>query len=50
VKKRGSGVDPERLRRDLLGARGHGDAEATLVVTRVAGRHTALLVRPVGGN
>lgn len=43
IKKRGVAVVPEQLRRrlDL-----HGDAEATLVLTRVAGRGTALLVRP----
>jgi hypothetical protein len=45
VKKRGSGVKPEKLRHDLLGA-GHGDAEATVVVTRAAGRPIALLVVP----
>jgi SAM-dependent methyltransferase len=45
VKKRGADIDPERLRRELL--RGHrGDAEATLVITRVAAVHTALLVTP----
>jgi hypothetical protein len=46
VKKRGADVDPERLRRDLLrGAT--GSAPATLVITRVAGAHTALLVDPM---
>jgi THUMP domain-containing protein len=45
VKKRGSGVKPEQLRHDLLGG-GHGDAEATVVVTRAAGRPIALLVVP----
>lgn len=46
VKKRGSGVVPEQLRRELLrGAR--GSAEATLVVTRHEGSHIALVVRPV---
>jgi THUMP domain-containing protein len=45
VKKRGSTIEPEALRRELLrGSR--GDAEATLIVTRVAGRATALLARP----
>ncbi|MGQ0847240.1 MAG: THUMP-like domain-containing protein [Sporichthyaceae bacterium] len=47
VKKRGSSIDPERLRRDLLRG-GHGGAEATLVVTKVAGAATAILVKPVG--
>ena len=46
VKKRGSAVHPEQLRRDLLRG-GHGDEEATVVVTRVAGAATALLVTPL---
>ncbi|MCY7395239.1 MAG: SAM-dependent methyltransferase [Nocardioides sp.] len=43
IKKRGVDVVPEQLRKrlDL-----HGDNEATLVMTRVAGEGTALLVRP----
>lgn len=45
VKKRGLPLEPDRLRRDLLGAR-RGGAEATLIVTRVAGRATALLAQP----
>ncbi|TYB48509.1 THUMP-like domain-containing protein [Actinomadura chibensis] len=50
VKKRGSAVDVERLRRDLgFGGRrpGHGAAELTLVVTRVGRDPVALLARPV---
>ncbi|WP_301175473.1 class I SAM-dependent methyltransferase [Actinomadura geliboluensis] len=49
VKKRGSAVDVDRLRRDLgfAGRRpGHGAAEATLVVTRVGRDPVALLARP----
>ncbi|WP_182524485.1 THUMP-like domain-containing protein [Nocardioides dongkuii] len=44
IKKRGVDVVPEQLRKrlDL-----HGDDEATLVMTRVAGSGTALLVRPL---
>jgi THUMP domain-like/Methyltransferase domain len=42
--KRGSGVDVERLRRDLRLA-GHGSA--TVVLTRVAGAATALICQPV---
>ena len=43
IKKRGVDVVPEDLRKRLsLG----GEQEATLVLTRVAGRGTALLVRP----
>jgi len=43
IKKRGVDVVPEQLRKrlDL-----HGDDEATIVLTRVAGQGTALLVRP----
>lgn len=40
VKKRGADVDPDRLRRRL---RLDGDAAATLVATRVGGRHRAIL-------
>ncbi|WP_067437370.1 class I SAM-dependent methyltransferase [Nocardioides jensenii] len=45
IKKRGVDVVPEQLRRrlDL-----HGEQEATLVMTRVAGEGTALLVQPFG--
>jgi hypothetical protein len=47
VKKRGSSVLPEQLRRELLkGSRG-GTVEATVVITRHAGGQIALLVRPV---
>ena len=44
VKKRGTAVAPEVLRRQL---RLSGDAEATIVLTRVAGRQTVLVVTPV---
>lgn len=50
VKKRGSAVDPDRLRRDLgFGGRGsgRGGAELTLVATRVGRAPVALLARPV---
>ena len=43
VKKRGVAVAPEELRRRLAL---RGDREATLVLTRVAGKGTALLVNP----
>jgi SAM-dependent methyltransferase len=43
IKKRGVDVSPEQLRRRLALA---GDEEGTLVLTRVAGKGTALLVRP----
>jgi SAM-dependent methyltransferase len=43
IKKRGVDVVPEQLRRRLSLS---GDREATLVMTRVAGKGTALLVRP----
>ncbi len=44
VKKRGVDVVPEALRRRLAL---RGDAEATVVLTRVGGRGTALLVSPL---
>jgi hypothetical protein len=43
IKKRGVAVVPEQLRKRLDLS---GDAEATLVLTRVAGHGTALLVEP----
>lgn len=47
IRKRGSAVDPEPLRRDLRLA---GDAAATVVLTRVAGAPAALLCSPVLGS
>ncbi|MBF4635460.1 SAM-dependent methyltransferase [Agreia pratensis] len=44
IKKRGVDIDPAALRRRLSLS---GDAEATLVMTRVAGRHTAILAERV---
>ncbi len=44
VKKRGTAVQPEALRRQL---RLSGDAEATIILTRVAGEQTVLVVNPV---
>jgi SAM-dependent methyltransferase len=44
VKKRGSAVLPEQLRRDL---RLTGDASATVVLTRVQGAPTVLVCQPV---
>lgn len=44
VKKRGSAVEPETLRRQLDL---HGPGEATVVLTRVAGAQTALVVEPI---
>lgn len=44
IKKRGADVDPARLRTRLAL---RGDAAATLVITRVAGRHTALICERV---
>ncbi|MGH3716755.1 MAG: THUMP-like domain-containing protein, partial [Micromonosporaceae bacterium] len=43
IKKRGSALVPEQLRRDLRLA---GDTEATVVLTRIAGRPYVLLVDP----
>jgi hypothetical protein len=44
IKKRGTAVEPDQLRRQL-----HldGDNEATIVLTRVAGRQSVLAVRPL---
>jgi hypothetical protein len=44
IKKRGVAVVPEQLRKRLAL---RGDAEATLVLTRVAGKGKAVLVRPL---
>ena len=44
IKKRGVDVTPERLRKQLKLA---GDNSATVILTRVAGRHSALICQPV---
>jgi hypothetical protein len=44
IKKRGSAVDPVQLRRQL---RLTGDGEATIALTRVGGRPSVLLLRPL---
>jgi len=44
IKKRGTAVEPEQLRRQL---RLSGDNEATIVLTRVAGHQSVLAVRPL---
>jgi hypothetical protein len=44
IKKRGTAVEPEQLRKQL---RLSGDNEATIVLTRVAGRQSVLAVRPI---
>ena len=44
IRKRGSALEPEQLRRDL---RLSGTAAASLVLTRVAGAPTVLLCRPI---
>ncbi len=45
IKKRGTAVVPEQLRRQLDL---RGDATGTIVLTRVAGHQTVLVVEPVG--
>ena len=45
IKKRGVDVVPDQLRKRLAL---RGDNEATIVLTRVAGKGTAILVRPLG--
>ncbi|GMA22669.1 hypothetical protein GCM10025864_04280 [Luteimicrobium album] len=47
IKKRGTAVTPEQLRRDLGLKNTPGSAEATLVLTRVGGRQSVLVVEPV---
>lgn len=47
IKKRGVPTDPERFRADLRLRGGRGAVEATLVLTRVAGTPSALVVTPV---
>ena len=47
IRKRGVAVEPDRLRREL---RLSGGAEATLVLTRVRERPTALLCRTAGNS
>jgi THUMP domain-like len=44
IKKRGTAVEPEQLRKQL---RLSGDAEQTIVLTRVSGRQSVLAVRPL---
>ncbi|HEX2808209.1 MAG TPA: SAM-dependent methyltransferase, partial [Kineosporiaceae bacterium] len=44
IKKRGTAVEPDQLRRQL---RLTGSREATIVLTRVAGRQSVLSVRPL---
>ena len=44
IKKRGTAVVPEQLRKQLDL---HGDAEGTVVLTRVAGAQQVLVVEPV---
>ncbi|GAB4084316.1 50S ribosomal protein L11 methyltransferase [Myceligenerans cantabricum] len=47
IKKRGTAVVPEQLRKQLVLT---GTEEATIVLTRVAGAQTILLVEPVRGG
>ncbi|MFI7588168.1 SAM-dependent methyltransferase [Spongisporangium articulatum] len=44
IKKRGTAVDPDQLRKQL---RLQGDNEATIILTRVSGRQSVLVVRPL---
>ena len=44
IRKRGADIEPDRLRREL---KLKGDEETTLVVTRLDGRHVAILCDPV---
>ena len=44
IKKRGTAIEPEQLRRQL---RLSGPSEATIVLTRVAGQQSVLVCRPL---
>jgi hypothetical protein len=44
IKKRGTAIEPEHLRQQL---RLSGDGQATIVLTRIAGRQSVIAVRPV---
>ena len=44
IKKRGTAVEPEQLRRQLALK---GSRPATIVLTRIADRHSVLVVEPV---
>jgi hypothetical protein len=46
IKKRGTAIEPEQLRKQL---RLSGDHDGTIVLTRVAGRQSVLAVRPLTG-
>jgi len=47
IKKRGTAIEPEQLRRQLRLSTSWGEGEATIVLTRVSGRQSVLAVRPV---
>lgn len=47
VKKRGTAVTPEQLRRQLRISTAWGENEATIVLTRLAGRQSVVAVRPL---
>ena len=44
IKKRGTSITPEQLRPQLAL---HGSQEATVVLTRIAGQHSAIIVEPL---
>jgi hypothetical protein len=46
IKKRGSALEPEQLRKDL---RISGPNELTIILTRIASAPTVLLCHPLGG-
>ncbi|MBT1001020.1 SAM-dependent methyltransferase [Paenarthrobacter sp. DKR-5] len=47
IKKRGTAVTPEELRRQLLTGSGKGPNQATLVLTRIGEERVALVVKPL---
>ncbi len=46
IKKRGTAIEPEQLRRQLRLDAARGSNEATIVLTRVAGKQSVIAVRP----
>ena len=50
IKKRGTSVTPEELRKTLLTGSGKGPNKATLVLTRIGEDRVAIVVEPVPGS
>jgi hypothetical protein len=50
IKKRGTAVAPDELRKTLLTGSGKGPNKATLVLTRIGDDRVAIVVEPVGAG